>query len=83
MNKLSSFGVSAQLSKLKFIDIASAHTSDSINVLRVALYRELLALDAVPEYLKGIPLVSRRDSALRPLSKILSEDCWIICNLHF
>ncbi len=59
---------------------APRHKSDSINVLRVALHRELLALDAIPEDLKGIPLVSRRDSALRPLSKILSEDCWIICN---
>ncbi len=57
-----------------------SHRPDSINVLRVALHRELLALDTIPEDLKGIPLVSRRDSALRPLSKILSEDCWIICN---
>ncbi len=65
MNKLSSFGVSAQLSKLEFIDIASAHT---FNVLGVALYRELLALDAVREYLKGIPLVSKRDYALRSSS---------------
>ena len=28
--------------------------------------------------LKGLPLVSRRDSALRPISYILSEDIWLI-----
>ena len=80
MNRLANFRVSAQLPKLEFIDIVSAYPSDSLNALRQALFIEWSTLDVIPEDLRGIPLVSRRDSALRSLSKVLSEDCWIICD---
>ena len=35
-------------------------------------------MNLVLDELRGLPLVDCRDSALRPISKILSEDIWMI-----
>ena len=59
------------------MDRLSAFSLDSP---RTDLSHELSSLDVMPADLLGIPLVSRCDSALRPLSQILSKDCWTLCN---
>ena len=37
-------------------------------------------MNVVPIELMDIPLVTRRDSALRPVGRALSEDCWVLAD---
>ena len=80
MDKLHDFGVNAQTPQCEFVDRLSSFSLDSLKSLRTDLFHELSSLEVMPADLLGIPLVSRRDSALRPLSQILSKDCWTLCN---
>ena len=52
----------------------------SLKTLRSDLFLEAQELDLIPNELAGIPLVGRRDSALRPISRVLSEDIWVLVN---
>lgn len=54
------------------------YPTDSLKSLRADLFMEVCDLGLVPEELRGVPLVDRRDSALRPISKVLSDDVWIL-----
>lgn len=81
MDRLAEFGIiNGQISKREFVDRLSAFPITSIKSLRVDLFLELSSLNVIPVDLAEIPLVTRRDSALRPLSQILSEDCWTLCD---
>ena len=80
MNRLTDFGIIAQISKREFVDRLSPNPLNSIKSLRIDLFQELSSLGVLSAELKGIPLVTRRDSALRPLSHILCEDCWTHCD---
>ena len=80
MNRLHDFGVNKQTSHSEFVDRLSAFSLDSLKSLRSDLFHELSSLDVMPADLIGIPLVSRHDSALCPLSQILSQDCWTLCD---
>ena len=78
MNLLTQYGVNANLSKLEFVDILSIHPAETLKGLRQSLFCEYTALDISSNDFQDIPLVARRDSALRPVQPVLSEDCWII-----
>ena len=80
MNLLTQYGVNANLSKLEFVDILSIHPAETLKGLRQSLFCEYTALDISSNDFQDIPLVARRDSALRPVQPVLSEDCWIIVN---
>ena len=77
---LTQYGVNANLSKLEFVDILSIHPAETLKGLRQSLFCEYTALDISSNDFQDIPLVARRDSALRPVQPVLSEDCWIIVN---
>ncbi len=68
-------GVHSGLPKQEFVELLCSYSTDSLNALRAALFSEVCALSLVPDGLRGLPLV---DSALRPISRILGEDIWVI-----
>ena len=79
MNRLSLFnGVHPGLSRLEFTELLRVYPTDSLKSLRADLFVEVCNLGLVPNELLGIPLVDRRDSALRPISNVLSNDVWTI-----
>ena len=79
MNRLSLFnGVHPGLSRLEFTELLRVYPTDSLKSLRADLFVEVCNLGLVPNELLGIPLVDRRDSALRPISNVLSNDVWKI-----
>ena len=51
---------------------------DLLKSLRADLFTEACELNKVLDELCGLPLVDCHDSALRPISKILSDDIWTI-----
>lgn len=76
MNTLSLFnGIHSGLPRQEFIELLSVFPADSLKSLRADLFVEAQDLGLVPH---GLPLVDRRDSALRPISKALSDDVWTI-----
>ena len=56
------------------------HSSEELNSIRTTLFVEANTLNLIFPELQGLPLVSRRDTALRPASSVLSEDIWCIMN---
>ena len=80
MDLLSSYGVNPGLSKEEFVRTLSLYPSPTLCSLRSILFDELRVRhpDLVPHDLQGQPLVSRRDSALIPVSNVLSHDVWTI-----
>ena len=71
-------GVHSGLPRQEFTELLRVFPTDSLKSLRADLFTEACELNLVPDELSGLPLVDRRDSALRPISKILSEDIWTI-----
>jgi len=81
MNKLSLFnGAHCGLVKAEFVELLHVFPAASLNSLRCDLFLEAQEMALVPGELVGLPLVSRRDSALRPVTRVLSEDIWLIVN---
>ena len=78
MNLLPLHGVHPDLSRSKFTELLSTAPITSLRALRVSLFDDACAHGLMPDGLNGLPLVDRRDSALRPASKVLSNDIWII-----
>ena len=80
MNQLQNFGVNPGLPRSEFVNILKLRTSDVLRSLRASLFTEACAKNLVSQELQGLPLVNRRDTALRPATKILGEDIWHIIN---
>ena len=79
MNQLSLFsGIHPGLPRQEFTELLRVYPTDSLKSLRADLFMEACGLGLVPDELRGVPLVHRRDSALRPISKVLSDDVWIL-----
>ena len=77
MNHLRSFGLKPDLTKQEFTDVLYTRSLEDLLHLRQALYHDLTQMNVVPI---DIPLVTRRDSALRPVGRALSEDCWVLAD---
>ncbi len=78
MNHLLTFGVNPGVPKTEFVQLFSSHPADHLKSLRAHLFDEVNKCDLVPPSIKGLPLVNRRDTPLRPVAKVLSEDIWSI-----
>ena len=77
MNQLSLFsGFHPGLPRQEFTE--RVYPTDSLKSLRADLFMEACDLGLVPDELHAVPLVDRRNSALRPISKVLSDDVWIL-----
>ncbi len=51
----------------------TSHPTDYLKSLRAHLFEEVNKCDLVPPSIKGLPLINRRDTPLRPVAKVLSE----------
>ena len=72
-------GVHPGLSRSEFTEFLGVFPIDSlIKSLRASLFKDACDLGLIPDGLSGLPLVDRRDSALRPVSKVLSDNIWLI-----
>ena len=72
MDRLSLFnGVRSGLSRSEFTELLGVFPIDSLRSLRAGLFNDVDACDLglIPDGFHGLPLVDRRDSALRPVSK--------------
>ena len=78
MDLLSRFNISPHLTRSEFIDILSSQPVRVISSLRQSLFTQLSALNVIDPAFEGVPLVTRKDSALRPVSRVLCDDCWIL-----
>ena len=79
MNQLSVFnGVHPGLSRQEFVELLRVFSTDSQRSLRADLFAEACDLGLILDGLRGLPLVDDCDSALRPMSKVLSNDVWLI-----
>ena len=78
MDQLSVYGVHLGLSKQEFIYQLTCHPASSLRELRTLLIEDAERKGYIPVDLHGLPLVQRRDSALRPVTNALSEDIWTI-----
>ena len=78
MNWLPTFGVSHELPKSEFIHLLAAYPTVDLKSLRECLFEEASKANLVPSELRGLPLVGRRDTAIRPASQVLSEDVWTL-----
>ena len=78
MNELTSFGVNCGLPKTEFVQHLTAHSATQLISLRQGLFNDACKVNLVPPELRGLPLFGRRDSAIRPASKVLGEDIWSI-----
>ena len=78
MNQLPTFGVNHGLPRSEFIHQLEAHSAIQLKSLRERLFDDASKANLIPPELHGLPLVSRRDTAIRPASKVLSEDIWTI-----
>ena len=80
MNHLSRIaGLHTNLPRHEFVDILSLQPVSTLKLIRNDLFAEAQACqNTIPDGLQGLPLVSRRDSALRPIASIFSEDIWCI-----
>lgn len=76
MNRPSTFGLTPGLPKTEFVHLLTSHSVDHLKSFRGDLFDEVLGHNLVPSYLLGLPLVNRRDSPLRPITRVLSEDIW-------
>ena len=78
MNQLTSFGVNYGLPNTEFVQHLTVHSATQLISLRQGLFDDACKVNLVPPELRGLPLVGRRDSAIRPASKVLGEDIWSI-----
>ena len=78
MDQLSAYGAHLGLSKSEFTHQLEHHPASSLRSLRTLLIEEANHQNLIPAELRGLPLVNRRDSALRPVTNVLSEDIWTI-----
>ena len=78
MNQLPTFGVNHRLPRSEFIHQLEAHSAIQLKSLHERLFDDANKANLIPSELHGLPLVSRRDTAIRPASKVLSEDIWTI-----
>ena len=78
MNQLSTFGLNPGLPKTEFTQLLASHPTVHLKSLRTCLFEEACKCDLLPTELQGLPLVNRRDTAIRPAAKVLSEDIWSI-----
>ena len=74
MDRLSLFnGVRSGLSRSEFTELLGVFPIDSLRSLRAGLFNDACDLGLIrsyrPDGFHGLPLVDRRDSALRPVSK--------------
>ena len=68
-------GLHTNLARREFVDILSLQPVSSLRPIRTSLFTEAQACqNTIPDGLQGLPLVSRRDSVLRPFASILSHD---------
>ena len=66
------------LRTLAFMELLRIFPMHSLKSLRADLFLETCNLSLVPDEFRGAPLVNRRVLALRPISKVLSDNIWII-----
>ena len=78
MNQLSTFGLNPGLPKTEFTQLLASHPTVHLKSLRTCLFEEACKCDLLSTELQGLPLVNRRDTAIRPAAKVLSEDIWSI-----
>ena len=78
MDQLSAYGAHLGLSKSEFTHQLEHHPASSLRSLRTLLIEEANHHNLIPAELRGLPLVNRRDSDLRPVTNVLSEDIWTI-----
>ena len=72
-------GLHTNLPRHEFVDILSLQPVSTFKLIRNDLFAEAQTCRyTIPEGLQGLPLVSHRDSALKPIASILSEDIWCI-----
>ena len=74
MDQLKNFGVNPGLPKAEFVSLLKLHPSEELNSTRTTLCMEANTLNLIFPELQGLPLVTRRDTALRPASTVLSEE---------
>ena len=78
MDQLSAYGAHLGLSKSEFTHQLEHHPASSLHSLKTLLIEEANHHNLIPAELRGLPLVNQRDSALRPVTNVLSEDIWTI-----
>ena len=78
MDLLAKYGVNPGMPKAEFVHHLNFHSSDSIKKLREALFNQACESELYPRECKGLPLVSRKNTAIRPAASVLSEDVWVI-----
>ena len=78
MERLANFDVHSDLPKNEFVGQLVSHTTSSLRDLRRLLFQEASNLELLDKDLVDIPLVERRDTAIRPACTKLSEDIWTI-----
>ena len=76
MDQLSTFGVNPGLPRTEFIQLLTSHPKEHLKSLRECLFEDASKCGLILSELQGLPLVNRRDTALRPVAKVLSEDIW-------
>ena len=64
--------------KAEFVHHLNFHSSDSIKKLCEALINQACEAELYPRKCQGLPLMSRKDIAIRPTASVLSEDVWVI-----
>ncbi len=77
---LSAYGVHSGLSQDEFVQLLEIHDAETLRSLRISVFSELKTISPqlVPTDAAGLPLVTRKDSALRPVTNVLSKDIWCI-----
>ena len=78
MDLLAKYGVNPGMPKMEFVHHLNVHSNDSLKKLREALFKQACEAELYPRECQGLPLVSRRDTAIRPAASVLSEDSWVI-----
>ena len=78
MDQLSTFGVNPGLPRTEFIQLLTSHPKEHLKSLRECLFEDASKCGLILSELQGLPLVNRRDTALRPVAKVLIEDIWSI-----
>ena len=78
MDLLAKYGVNPGMPKTEFVHHLNVHSNVSLKKLREALFNQACEAELYPRECQGLPLVSRRDTAIRPAASVLCEDVWVI-----
>ena len=71
MDLLAKYGVHPGMPKTEFVHHLNVHSNDSLKKLREALFNQACEADVYPRECQGLPLVSRKDTAIRPAAFVL------------